>query len=334
MAALFLLNPPGTRRRKTAKRGPGGRFVKTKTKSKTRRKSGARRRSTRPSTRRKPRTTRRGGSTMARTRTRTRRRRSGTSKAARSRAAKLGWSRRRRRNAQGLFARKSLKKARRRTRKPRRVKRVTRYVVSHVPKRRRKRRKATRRRGRRRAARPGSARSIRRSLRRKGRRRNPNGFLGQLTQADTWVSAIQISVGALGAGVLAGWAYNNWAPAAMQTNGARMVGRPISIALAGAVIGWGVSAIGQRKLGKQMALGGIIAAALDVTQQVAQRVGLMGYGDYIQLQGLGTQAQVEAGVFGTQAQVEAGDFGDYIQLQGLGHSADEMAEANTFGPTF
>ena len=70
--------------------------------------------------------------------------------------------------------------------------------------------------------------------------------------------------------------------------------------------------------------------------QIGQKMGFMGYGDYIQLQGLGTQAQVEAGVFGygTQAQVEAGDFSDYIQLQGMGHAPEEQAAANTFGPTF
>lgn len=175
--------------------------------------------------------------------------------------------------------------------------------------------------------------------RRRRRRRNPNGFIGQLTKGDVWMNALQIAGGAVAASMLAGYAYNNFAPPALQTDNAKMIGRPASIAIAGAVIGWGASAMGQRALGKKLAQGGIIAAALDVVQQIGRKMGFLGYGgmgDYVQLQGYGTQAQVEAGVFGygTQAQVEAGDFSDYIQMQGLGHTEEEAAAAQTFGPTF
>lgn len=188
------------------------------------------------------------------------------------------------------------------------------------------------------AARRGKPRSKWRKIR--ARRRNPNGFVGRLMKMDTWVDAGQIAIGAAASGVLAGWAYGQFAPDALQTDNAKMVARPASIALAGAVIGWGASAMGQKKLGQKLAMGGIIAAALDVVNQIGKKMGFLeGYGgmnDYIQLQGYGTQAQVEAGVFGygTQAQVEAGDFSDYIQLQGMGHTEEEVAAAQTFGPTF
>lgn len=285
---------------------------------------------------------------MARTRSRRRTHRRPRISTARRRAAALkGWRRRKasgrrpnprrraRRNVPGLFL-------------PPRRKTSLRVRARRVSSGRRRGR-FSKRGGRRQTlySRPGrrlaaARRSLPRRLWRKARprRRNPNGFLGQLQRMDTWVNALQIASGAVASGLLAGWAYNQFAPAALQTENAKMIGRPASIAISGALIGWGVSAAGQKKLAKQLALGGIIAAALDVVQQIGRRAGFLGYGggmaDYIQLQGYGTQAQVEAGVFGygTQAQVEAGDFSDYIQLQGMGHTEDEMAEANTFGPTF
>jgi len=194
------------------------------------------------------------------------------------------------------------------------------------------------RRGRKRYSRPVRKSTLKRRAR--ARRRNPNGFVGNLTKVSTWMGAGQIAAGGLASAALAGWVYNNYAPAALQSGMGRTVGRPLSMALAGAALGWACGKLlKQKALGAKIATGGLVAGLLDLGLQLMNKPGLMGMGDYVQLQGLGSQAQVEAGVFGlgNQAAVEAGNFdgmGDYVQLQGLGHTADATAAANTFGPTF
>lgn len=152
----------------------------------------------------------------------------------------------------------------------------------------------------------------------------------------TWQAAGGIALGAVGSTVVAGQLLR-FVPDALKTGPAAMVISPLSKAVSGALLGWGLSLVGMRGLGKAVATGGVVAGAMDVVGSLGKATGLLGYGDYIQLQGvgdyvqlqgLGTQAQVEAGVFGhlgTQAQVEAGVFG---------HTAEEMSAQQTFGPTF
>lgn len=256
------------------------------------------------------------------------RRKSSTTKAARRRAALKGWrkrkrgggrkpTRRRKRNPAGMF--KSRGRYTHGKRKRMGVTKSGRYS-------KRAKRRVTR------YTRPKAS-----TARRRARRRNPSGFIGQLLQTGTWATAGQIAIGAVGSSMAAGWVYNRYAPPTFQSGTARMVGRPVSIALAGALVGWGLHTAGMKKFGKQFAWGGIVGAAIDIATQLSGQLAF-GTGDYIQLQGLGTQAQVEAGVFGvgTQAQVEAGNFGagDYVQLDGLGHSEDAIAATNTFGQTF
>jgi len=184
-------------------------------------------------------------------------------------------------------------------------------------------------RGRRRYTRP-----VRRStLRARARRRNPNGFIGDIMSMGTWQAAGSLAIGAVGSSALAGWLLKQtFVPEMLKTGVAARVASPLVTALAGALLGWGLSAAGMRNLGKSVATGGMVAAAVNVVTQVGQATGLFGdyvqLNDYVQLQGLGTQAQVEAGVFGhlgTQAQVEAGVFG---------HTEDEVSAQQTFGPTF
>lgn len=167
------------------------------------------------------------------------------------------------------------------------------------------------------------------------RRRNPNGFLGEIMKGPAWVDVGSIAIGAVGATVLVGPLWERFAPPALQVGAAAMIVRPVATAVVGALLGWGVSMLPLRnaaKFGRQVAQGGMVAAAIDIVGALGRQTGLIaGYGDYIQLNGLGGQAQVEAGEFGDyvqlegQAQVEAGEFG---------HTADETAAANTFGPTF
>jgi len=167
------------------------------------------------------------------------------------------------------------------------------------------------------------------------RRRNPNGFLGEILKGGIWVEAGGIAIGAVGATVLVQPLWAKFAPEALRTGMAATIARPLATAAVGALLGWGVSMLPMRnasQFGRRVALGGVVAAAIDVVTAVGKQAGLIsGYGDYIQLQGLGGQAQVEAG-----------EFGDYVQLEGqaqveageLGHTAEETAAANTFGPTF
>lgn len=169
--------------------------------------------------------------------------------------------------------------------------------------------------------------------RRSYRRRNPAGFLQAVLSAGTWTTAGGIAVGAIGANVLASRVYG-FLPAAVQDENVAMIVRPLLTAAAGLVVGLGVSMLpfkGAKAFGKSASIGGFVAAAMDVLTGVAKKVGFLGYGDYIQLSG--------------QREVEAGQFGDYVQLEGqadveaghfdgLGHTAEEAAAANTFGPTF
>lgn len=153
----------------------------------------------------------------------------------------------------------------------------------------------------------------------------------------TWQAAGGIALGAVGSSIVAGRILG-FLPDAVKSGPAAYVTGPLTTAVSGALLGWGLSMLGFRGLGKSVATGGVVMAAIGVVQQVGRATGLLGdyvqlqgVGDYVQLQGLGTQAQVEAGVFGhlgTQAQVEAGVFG------GLGHTEEAMSAQQTFGPTF
>lgn len=149
----------------------------------------------------------------------------------------------------------------------------------------------------------------------------------------TWQAAGSIALGAVGSSALAGQ-LQRFIPAGLQTGVAGMVVGPLTKAVSGALLGFAANMVGFKRLGKSLATGGMVIAAVDVVRSVAAAAGLPGFSDYIQLndyvqlQGLGTQAQVEAGVFGhlgTQAQVEAGVFG---------HTDEALAANQTFGPTF
>ena len=135
----------------------------------------------------------------------------------------------------------------------------------------------------------------------------------------TWQAAGGIALGAVGSNVLAGQ-LQRFLPDALKNGAAAMVVGPITKALSGALLGWGASLVGFKRLGKSLATGGMVIAAVDVVGKIGAAAGIPGLSDYIQLsdyvqlQGLGTQAQVEAGVFG--------------------HSEEEMSAAQTFGPTF
>jgi hypothetical protein len=268
--------------------------------------------------------------TRSRRRKTTKRRNPRISKAKRRAAALKGWRKKKRKNPG--------RRRRRKTTKSRRRRNARGWFKTRASKTYKRRGKVRGRGRKKRSTRPVKRSTLRRRAR--ARRRNPNGYVGKLTKMSTWVDAMQVAGGGIGAGMLAGWAYNNFAPAALQAPNVKMIARPASIALAGALLGWVTgNLLKQKALGNKIATGGVIAAAFDIGNQIVGRMGLMGMGDYVQLQGLGTQAQVEAGVFGlgNQAQVEAGNFdgmGDYVQMSGLGHSVDEVAAANTFGPTF
>jgi hypothetical protein len=168
--------------------------------------------------------------------------------------------------------------------------------------------KSGRRRGKRRSA----------ASRRASRRRNPNGFLGDLLSVPTWMSAAGLGAGILGSRILANQV-QRFLPA-LPAAAEPFVG-PLITAASGIGLGMVANFLpirGKAALSKNLMIGGFVAAALPILENLGRSVGLLsdyvqlqGYRDYVQLQGLGTQAQVEAGQFsglGTQAQVEAGQF--------------------------